>query len=179
MQIQTSIYQLQNIADGFILSSRSTEGQYPVGQCGTELQIYVIALFALRFNCDQAADHHGNGCRLLTGVALKAVLARAVEQVIRFVDQIRLTDAPIEAGRTQAANQGYRTILAAIHGVAVAFVVIRLVDACAMIPAWVVTLALVDIDLTVGAFKARIAFTGVGANLENNRKETLGFLCRL
>lgn len=75
-----------------------------------------------------------------------------------------MTGAAIQTRSTDAANQRHRTILAPEVGVTVAIVVVNLVDAGAIVTG-IIAIAFVNIDLTVGALKARIALTGIGADL--------------
>lgn len=98
--------------------------------------------------------------------------ARAVEQVLRLVDQIWQTRAIVQARHTATANQRDRTVLAAKVGIAIAFIVIDLVNTCAIL-AGIVAITFINIDLTVCSFKSWITFTGIGANLENKLKRLL------
>lgn len=98
--------------------------------------------------------------------------ARAVEQMLRLVDQIWKTRAIVKARHTATANQGHRTVLAAKVGITIAFVVIDLVNTGAILTG-IVAITFINIDLTVCSLKAWITFTGIGANLENKSKRLL------
>lgn len=98
--------------------------------------------------------------------------ARAVEQMLRLVDQIWKARAIVKARHTATSNQGHRTVLAAKVGIAIAFIVIDLVNTGAILTG-IVAITFINIDLTVCSLKAWITFTGIGANLENKSKRLL------
>lgn len=98
--------------------------------------------------------------------------ARAIEQMLRLVDQIWKTSSIVKARHTATANQGHRTVLAAKVGIAIAIVVIDLVNTSAVLT-WIVAITFINIDFTVCSLKAWITFTGIGANLKDESKRLL------
>lgn len=109
--------------------------------------MYLIALLpgSVGHNVGRrASERHGG--RLLTGVAMIAVRAAAVEQVQRLVLQVGSARAAVEACVRLAAGQLHRTVLAAEFRIAHAQVAGFLVVAFAVFTGPIL-FALVDIDV--------------------------------